>query len=401
MIKTITVCLTLIMGFIPALATAEGQFSTVIKVNDGIITKYELDQRTKMLGAFGGGAAALETAKTQLIEERLKSQAAADIGVTVPQSSIEDGMAEFASRGNLSTQQILQYLASRGVDASSYREFVRNGLIWREVVSQRFGRNAQPSEADIDAALGAGQEGPLSVRIAELMVPYMERGPDGAKALTTRLSKSIKSTSAFAAAARKYSRAPSRRNGGLIDWVPASNLPPALVAQLLALEPGEVTDPIELQGASGIFQLRGTRRGASPVQSTVVTYATVPLSASVGDIKTQSAKARVLINRSDRCLDLRANAGKLDGASYSETSSKQSNLSQSTALQLANLDKNEATYFANSKGGTSVIMLCNRTTELPEGEREALRASLFNRKVTGLGQGYLQELRSSAKIDYR
>ncbi len=401
MIRIFTICLTLLLGLSPAFVHAKGQFSTAIKVNDEIITNYELDQRAKMLAIFGAGANATETATNQLIEERLQRMAGKELGIVISPEDVEDGMLEFAQRGNLTTEQLIQILGSRGVAAETYREFIRHGLLWRNVVRQRFGREASASDAEIDAALGAGQQGQLSVRVAELLVPYLERGPDGAKQLTTRLSKSIKSNSAFAAAARQYSRSPSRRNGGLLDWVPASNLPSALLAQLLALEPGQVTDPIELQGASGIFQLRGTRREKGTAQSSVVTYATVPLSSAVGDTKTQTAAARVLINKSDRCLDLRANRRKYEGATYSETSAQQSELSQSTAMQLANLDKNEATYFANASGGISVIMLCNRTTELPEGEREALRDSLFSRKISSLGQGYMQELKSSAKIVYK
>lgn len=401
MIKIISVCAAVMIGFLPSFATAQGQFSTAIKVNDAVITQYELDQRIKMLTLFGAGAKAEDTATDQLIQERLQQAAGTELGLTVTADAIEDGMAEFAQRGNLTTAQLLQILASRGVSADTYREFVRQGLLWRDVVRTRFAREARASDADIDAALGAGLEGALSIRIAELMVPYQELGPDGARALTERLSKSIKTNAAFSAAARRYSRAATRRNGGLLDWVPASNLPPALVAQLLALNPGEVSDPVELQGASGIFQLRGTRRDKSTTLSSVVTYATVPLTAAVGDIKTQTAAARVLINRSDRCLDLRANMRKYDGTTYTETSVKQSELSQATAMQLANLDENEATYFSDAAGGTSVIMLCNRTTEVPEGEREALQQSLFTRKITNLGQGYLQELKSSAKIVYK
>jgi peptidyl-prolyl cis-trans isomerase SurA len=65
------------------------------------------------------------------------------------------------------------------------------------------------------------------------------------------------------------------------------------------------------------------------------------------------------------------------------------------------LDRNEASYYTNSAGTLTVVMLCDRLTELPEGARENIRNGLFNQRIGGFGQGYLQELLSDAVIKYQ
>ncbi|GHA40388.1 chaperone SurA [Amylibacter ulvae] len=382
------------------IAYAQAPFNTAIAVNDGIITNYEISQRTAMITAFGGGGDTRDTAVNQLIDERLYQHAANLINVTVGEDEIAEGMEEFANRGNLSTEQIIQYLAARGIEEQSFRDFVTNGLLWRQVVRARFSRQATVTDNEIDNALGGANQGALSLLISEIVIPHIERGPDGAKQLAQQLSDSIKSQGAFSSAARRYSRSPSARNGGRLDWVPAANLPTSIITQLLALENNEVTGPLELNNATAIFQLRGTRRDATAAKETTVSYAQVPLPTGV-ELKKQIAAARVLINKSDRCLDLRANAEKYGANAYQESAALQSELPQTIAMELAKLDRNEAGYYANSAGGMSVIMLCSRTTELQEGEREALRGNIFNRKIAGLGNGYLQELKGSAYIEYK
>jgi peptidyl-prolyl cis-trans isomerase SurA len=46
-------------------------------------------------------------------------------------------------------------------------------------------------------------------------------------------------------------------------------------------------------------------------------------------------------------------------------------------------------------------MLCDRLRELPEGTRENIRNGLFNQRVGGFGQGYLEELKADAVIVYK
>ena len=67
----------------PAALTAQSLFSPAITVNGDVISYYELDQRAQFLRLLGAPANPEELAREQLIEDRLKFQAAAEIGASV------------------------------------------------------------------------------------------------------------------------------------------------------------------------------------------------------------------------------------------------------------------------------------------------------------------------------
>lgn len=381
---------------LPVAGSAQNQFATKITVNERIITQFELAQRALMITAFGGQGDVSNQAETQLINERLYQDAGRLLNLTVTAEEVSAGMEEFAARGNLNREQILEYLASRGVAQESFRDFVAAGQLWRNVVRARFGQEAAISDEEIDRNLVAsGSGGSQSFLLSEIIIPVLERGEDATEKLLRGVARSSRSPAAFSQQARRLSRAPSARRGGRLDWIEANSLPAPILSQVLALQKNGVTAPINLGNAVAIFQLRGSRTTSNPAaESVTLTYATARVESSKG-ASAQKAAARVMISKADTCLDLRALAGE---AAYSENSAQKADIETGLSMALAKLDDNEASFFVNADGSHTVVMLCYRARELPEGERENLRASLFNSKITGLGEGYLQELRAEAYI---
>ena len=136
-------------------AQAQNLFAPAITVNDQVITAYELNKREQMLRLFRAPGNPAELARTQLIEERLKIEAADEAGIEVTPEGIEAGMEEFAGRTNLTAEQFTQALQSGGVAPESFRDFVRNGVLWRELVRARFANRVAISEAEIDRVCSA------------------------------------------------------------------------------------------------------------------------------------------------------------------------------------------------------------------------------------------------------
>ena len=136
-------------------AVSQNLFAPVIKVNDQAITRYEIEQRARMLTLFRAPGNARELAREQLIEERLKLDAANATGIVIEEEDIQAGMEEFASRANMDAEQFIRALEGAGVSAESYRAFVSAGLTWRELVGARFAPRVSVSEADIERARAA------------------------------------------------------------------------------------------------------------------------------------------------------------------------------------------------------------------------------------------------------
>jgi len=239
----------------------------IIVVNEKAITAYELEQRATLLQLFGAPGDTTELARDQLIEDRIKMSMVERFELELSAEELDAGLVEFAGRRDLEPEQLVGALAQRGVDEGTLLDFLEVGLSWRNLIQARFTARARPTEQDLDIALdftnSATQE---QVLLQELTIATEEFGETRAVELATDLSRSLNRGGNFNAAVAQYSRAGSARNGGRLDWLGASELPPQVALQILALMPGEVTAPVPLGGGISIYKLRDIREVPRTVQ---------------------------------------------------------------------------------------------------------------------------------------
>lgn len=256
----------------PALAQAPNPFSPALTVNESAITYYDIAQRVRLIEALGARGDTRQIAIDQLTEDRVKIQAGAALGIELPEGAVLTGIEEFASQRGLSVDEVFAVLARREIDRQTMDDFVFAGLMWREVVTTRFRQKAMPSEADLDAALSLAENTPVEmVEISEIALPFSEGGEAETLALADRLAAQLARGASFAAVAREYSRSGTAPQGGRMEPVPATQLPPAIRAQVLLLPPGGVTRPIPISGGVAILRLDSVREVSRPPRSEEVT----------------------------------------------------------------------------------------------------------------------------------
>lgn len=375
-------------------ALAQDLFAPRLYVNDRVITEYEIAQRALFLQALRAPGNPEEEALKALIEDRLQRSEAARLRLTLTDQEVMQGMNEFASRANLTAEGLIAELGKIGVAGESFRDFVSAGLLWRKAVRARFAGQVPVSENDIDRALEA-QTRPRALRVlvSELVIPAEPGNEAQALALAQRLSDTVTSEGAFASAARQYSAAPTAGNGGRLDWMPLANLPGAIGAAVLALGPGEISDPVTVPGAVVLFQLRDVAldQSAEPVAVTVE-WADFLISDDPAQIATIRANA-------DECNDLYGLARGLPGDRLTITKQPAGDVPGDVGLELARLDPGEISLALARNGFRRLIMLCGRevTREEPL-DRNQVREAVINQKLEGLAEGYLEELRAAAYI---
>ncbi|WP_373049817.1 peptidylprolyl isomerase [Thalassovita aquimarina] len=387
----------------PVSALAQGLFDSVIKVNDRVITQYEIDQRELLLGVLNVPGNHAKLAREQLIEDRLKLEASDAVGLRIAQEGIDKGVAEFASRGNLKPEQLYQLLAQEGIDKQSFHDFILSGISWRELIRAKYNSRVSVSETDIDKAMNAiSGGGSVQVLLSEIIIPIPQGREADVQALAEEISQ-IESYDAFSDAARKYSAANSRNVGGRLGWMPITNLPPALRPLLLDLAPGEATAPLPFQGAVAVFQMRGIQESAfrSP-EIAAVEYAAYYMPG--GRSAETLARAEKLRGEIDRCDDLYAvNKGQPDEL-LDRVSATPADLPRDIALELSKLDKGEVSTNLTRADGQQLVflMLCGRTpASAGDTSREDIANQLRNRQLEAFADGYLEELRSEARITTR
>jgi peptidyl-prolyl cis-trans isomerase SurA len=383
----------------PALAreaASSSPFAPVLTINDTVITGFELDQRMRFLMLLRAPGDPEEEALKALTQDRLAASEARRLGLRLTGEQITQGMAEFAGRANLSPEEFVAALAQGGVAVETFRDFVANGLLWRELVRGKYAATVSVSEADVDRSIANGNfRAQMQLLLSELVIP-VEGDPADELALARRLQSEITSEDGFAAAARRYSASPSAGRGGRLDWTPAANLPATLVGLVLALSPGQVSAPVTLPNAVALFQLRDMREDTTSQSPVVeVEYAEF-LMPNTGTVL---ADAAALTARIDTCTDLFAEARGLPEDRLSVSTRLMSEVPSDVGLQLAQLDRGEASTAIVRGDWRVYLMLCARN---PKGEgpidRVAIRNSLTAQKLTLSSELYLEELRSEAII---
>lgn len=401
----------------PAPILAQNLFEPVIYINNAAITRYEVQQRQAFMRILGAPGTTEAEAQDALIDDRLRSFAARQLGIAPTEEGLQNGLEEFAGRAGLSAAEFTAALENAGVEPQAYRDFVSAGLVWRSVIRERVVPRIEVSDAEVDQELRRAVETPIVSRvlISELIIPAPPGQEQQALDLGRQIAGADLSSDEFEAAARRYSAAESAGSGGRLAWVDIDNLPPALRQVIGGLQPGQTTQPLTVEGAVVLFHLRdsqGTLRPGATEQ--VIDYATLRLASA--------AEAAALAARTRGCDDLYVQAGQAAPQVQRQTV-PQGAIPALIATRLATMDPDEAGV-VDYGNGADLVMLCSRqpalvagiaddvaTTALPPDgveaavpdtdalpTREAVRDEIFNRKANAAAEAYLAELRADAVI---
>ncbi|MGV6803829.1 MAG: peptidylprolyl isomerase [Ruegeria sp.] len=387
------------LSIVPHQSPAQSLFSPAIRVNQDIVTWYELEQRKLFLELLGIPGNSDADVRKALIDERLRKQAMREAGIAPTPEDIQLAIDEFASRGQLAPEEFLKVLADAGVDRETVRDYVASQLAWRDYVSARFISQARPTDDEIDRALGQAGGGGLQVLLSEIIIPVNPQTLAQAEALANEIAQ-VKTFDAFSAAATQYSAAPTRENGGRLDWLNVTNLPPALQPVILGLKDGEVTSPLTLPNAVALFQMRGLREVAtSAPRYSKIDYAAYYLA---GGLSPETLKkAAELKETVDTCDDLYGIAKGQAPEVLDRISASPSEIPRDISLELAKLDPNEvSTTLTRNNGQTLVfLMLCSRSRDLGENtSREDVANALTQQRLQAFATSLVEQLRADATI---
>ena len=381
---------------------AQGMFSPARKVNDRIITNYDVAQRIAFLELMNVGAADMRReAIDRLTEEIVQMQYAARKGIRLSRSEVADGMAEFASRFELSTEEVLGIMAESGIARESFEQFVTAGLKWRRVVEREMPGLVHVGDSDIARARDiAAIRGTQRVLISEIFLPTDPEFAD-AVAQISQLVEAAGSIEEISDLAREFSLAGSRDQGGRLDWMALDNLPGQIAEPISVARTGEVIGPIEVSGAIAYFQLRGTDSTRDiPADRIELTYKRLLLPGARNEANLARV-ARIQAEVRD-CAELGRFAGDLPDSALDERTELQRAIARSDAVELARLDRNEIS--ANTVEGNNlvVLMLCARELQYDERPSDAMIDNmLFDRRIEGLARVRLEGLIADADIrDY-
>lgn len=253
---------------LPSRATQDSGEPIAAIVNDDVITKRDLEQRTRLalLNANLPDTPDMRSRVVgpllrRLIDEDLKIQLAARQQITVSSDEITAQMDAIEQRNHLSGGGLVKLLTSKGIETEAIRQQIRADLAWSGLVRQVLAREVRVSENAVTTRLDAirANLGKPEYHASEIYLNVEEeKDAAGVRDLAERLAEQMRRGAPFAAVAQQFGQAGAA--DGNLGWVSEGMLDDALLAALDSLQPNMVTAPIRTTDGYHILMLLEKRK---------------------------------------------------------------------------------------------------------------------------------------------
>lgn len=387
-------------------------------VNDEIISTYDVRQRTLLLVVTSGVQvtdatlpAITREALRQLVDERLQMQEVKRIQdrtkmVLEPsKEELDEQVERLAQQNNLTSEQMLAQLGAAGVDRGALLAQIHTEISWQRYVGGRFGQTVKVGDDQIASALKRAEASSAKAQyqVAEIFIDAQRAGGqqqamEGAQQLVSQ----IQGGAPFAGVARQFSAAPSATAGGDAGWMIAGDMAPALEQALEQMRPGQLSQPISVNGGAYILMLRDKRAGAG-ANLVSLKQAAVRLSADApaGEVEAARAKLETLRGQIASCDQMEAQVGKTEGVVAGDLGEADINdLSAAFRDAIAPLQIGQVSAPVRTNAGLHLVALCGkRAGGANQLTRDEIESRLTEQELVMIARRELRNLRNSASIE--
>jgi len=248
--------------FLPAFAQAEDVVydRILVKINDDIITQYDLNEEMKpVLAKIGDRAlndaekAQLENMRKQLLDrmvnDRLMQQEIKRFEIEVTPDRLDQEIERFKTERGMTDEDFAATLEKDGLTMDEFRAKFKSVIEKQELLGIMVRSKVVVTDSEVQAEYEknrANYSMDKTVTLAIIILP-----PDvSAVEVRKRISDGELT---FAEAAEKYTIGPGKGKGGAIGEVVWNDLADEWRSALEGLSEGEVSNPIEVQGKEALL----------------------------------------------------------------------------------------------------------------------------------------------------
>lgn len=387
-------------------------------VNDQLISRFDLDQRVKLIMSTSGIQDTPENRQRvepqilrSLVDETLENQEAKRLGIKVEQKDIDAQLEGIAKRANMTTEQIDQYLETNGVNKESLVSQIRTEIAWNKVVSQQFGPLITVSDEEINSIierLKTESDQPRYL-LSEILLTFDNAEQENEMFEGAgRLAQQIRQGAPFGSVAQQFSRSPTARNGGDMGWVYLSQLSTDIADVVKDMGIGAVSEPIKTLNGIYLIELRNKQSGTGndPMKDTwTLTKVVLPLAqdASGAAVEARVAQAKTFQAEFKTCDGIDALVKPFAGARVDAPQAVVfGNLPPQMQELLSKSKPGDLLPPARARDGIELVAICDHKAEnaqLPS--REQIEDNLYSQQISMMSRRHLRDLRRDAVIEMR
>ncbi len=262
-----------LLGIQPVSAAQVSLDSIVAIVDEGIITRRELESQIELVRLdfkqtkrkLPDADALKRQVLEALISDSLLLQQSANRGIQITDSLLNQTMQNIARQKNMTLSRYRQWLIADGLVYEKYRETVRKELIISTLRRQYSQRNATVSEAEVDDFIR--RNGNQDINYEYLISHILISVPDAAspervskaQLVTNEILEKLDQGEPFDELANTFSSGDTALQGGDLGWRKKAEIPSLFTTDVLQMEPGEYRGPIRSASGFHIVYLKQRR----------------------------------------------------------------------------------------------------------------------------------------------
>jgi peptidyl-prolyl cis-trans isomerase SurA len=386
-------------------------------VNGEIITQTDIDQRLALLAIANGGripAEEVDRLRQQvlrnLIDETLQIQAAAAEEIVIKPADIDRTLARVAGNTKQSVEQLTALLEANGSSIKSMRRQIEGEIAWTRLQRAKIESAVSVGDDEVKAVLDRmnASKGTQEFRVGEIFLSATAGSEPQALSNANRILEQLRNGASFAGYARQYSEASTAAVGGDLGWVRPEQLPDPIAAQLRVMGPGQISNPIPVQGGFSIVAVQDTRKilTADP-RDAVMSLKQVSITFPKGIARQQAEPVVARLALAARNVGGCGGADKIAADFNAElVESDQVKIRDlPAALQriMLPMQVGQATQpFGSIEEGVRILVICGRDEVNPTAPtRDEIFSQLNEERINLRARRYLRDLRRDAVIEFR
>lgn len=258
--------------------------SVVAVVNEDVITRFELDDRLRVVKAQlqkqGTALPAVDMLQQQLLErmiiDMLQAQFAKENGIRVDDSQLDLALTRIAQQNKFPTlAEFRTKLEVEGIEFKKFREEIRSEIIATRLREREVESKLLISENEVDNYLAnqakVGNSGE-EFHLAHIQVSVPEQASaEKIQAARDRVQQAVTQLQGgadFAQVAAGSSDAKDALKGGDLGWRTSDAIPQLFMNELQNLQPAQITGILRSPSGFHILKLLGKRSGKGAVEIT-------------------------------------------------------------------------------------------------------------------------------------